>query len=196
MHSLEVKSDNPAIPPKPRFAEDADGYLYDCAFREFMARRVQRSQLEGAEALRAVAMAGKKVSAVFDANLVKVGLTHAQFRTLMAVRYGSGAAGGVQMHKIATWLDVTPRNVTAIVDALETMGLVARVPDPRDRRAFILELTPAGEARAAEALSVNEADQKRVFGALTVDERKQLRHLCMKLVRSAGEPAPRKEVRV
>ena len=190
MHSLQVKSENPVIPPKPRFAEDDGGYLYDCAFRDFVAKRLPRSQLEGAEALRAVAMAGKKVIHVFEGNLAKVGLTHAQFKTLMTVRYGSGAAGGVQMHQIASWLDVTPRNVTAIVDALEGMGLVARVPDPRDRRAFILELTTAGEERAAQALSVNEADQRRVLGALTVEERKQLRHLCMKLVRSAEESAP------
>jgi hypothetical protein len=44
-------------------------------------------------------------------------------------------------------------------------------------------------------MTINEVDQKRIFGALTVEERKQLRHLCMKLVRSAEEPpAAREEV--
>ncbi|GAC1331127.1 MAG: MarR family transcriptional regulator [Candidatus Dormibacteria bacterium] len=188
--STETTDEAVAAPPRPRFAEDPDGYLYDCAFRDFISRRLGRSQLDGAEALRAVALAGKTVTQAFEANLVNVGLTHAQFKTLMAVRYGAGDGGGVQMGHIAGWLGVTPRNVTAIVDALEAAGLVARVADPTDRRALIVTLTPAGDERAAAALRVNEADQKRVLSALTLEERKQLRHLCMKLVRSAMEPAP------
>ena len=176
--------------PEPRFAEDGQGYLFDCAFRKFISQRLKGAQLDNAEALRAVALAGKKVAHTFESNLVQVGLTHAQFKTLMAVRYGSGEVGGVQMNHIASWLGVTPRNVTAIVDALEAMGLVARAADPRDRRAFIVKLTPEGGERATAALSVNDAHQKRILGALTMEERKQLRHLCMKLVRSAEEPAP------
>jgi len=179
-------------PVTPRFAEDDDGYLYDCAFRDFISRRLGRSQLDGAEALRAVALAGKTVTQAFEANLVAVGLTHAQFRTLMAVRYGSEDGAGVQMNHIAGWLGVTPRNVTAIIDALEAAGLVARVADPTDRRALIVSVTATGEERAAAALRVNEADQKRVLSALTMEERKQLRHLCMKLVRSAAAPAPQR----
>ncbi|MGI8609073.1 MAG: MarR family winged helix-turn-helix transcriptional regulator [Candidatus Dormibacteria bacterium] len=187
---LEAAAADAAVPPKPRITEDADGYLYDCAFREFIARRLNASQLDSAEALRAVALAGKKVTHAFEANLANVGLTHAQYKTLMAVRYGAGAEGGVQMSHVADWLGVTPRNVTSIVDALEAQGLVARITDPRDRRAFMVELTTDGEERAAAALRVNEADQKRVLSGLTAEERKQLRHLCMKLVRSAEEPVP------
>mgnify|MGYP003622938939 CR=1 FL=1 len=176
--------------PSTRFEQDAEGYLYDPAFRSFISKRLKGTQMESAEALRAVALAAKRVFATFEENLVRVGMTHAQFRTLMAVRYGSGAEAGVQMSHIAAWLGVTPRNVTGIVDALEAMGLVARVLDPRDRRAFMVQLTAAGDERATAALRVNEADQKRVLGALTESETKQLRHLCMKLVRSADEPAP------
>jgi len=188
-----VQDKLPGLPttlPKPRFAVDGEGYLFDCGFRDYISRRLKGSQLESAEALRAVALAGKKVIQAFETNLGQVGLTHAQFRTLMAVRYGAHEDGGVQMNHIATWLGVTPRNVTGIVDALESVGLVERVADPRDRRAFMVRLTALGDERAAAALQVNEADQKRVLGALSMEERKQLRHLCMKLVRSAEEPAP------
>jgi DNA-binding MarR family transcriptional regulator len=171
-----------------RFVTDEQGYLYDCAFREHVIRRLSAAQLENAEALRAVSLAGKKVSQVFEANLQRVGLTHAQFKLLMAIRYGD--KDGIHMHRIATWLGVTPRNITAIVDALEAMALLTRVPDPRDRRAFIVKLTPEGDERSAAALRVNDADQKRVLGALTPEEKSQLRHLCMKLVRAAEEPVP------
>ena len=37
-----------------------------------------------------------------------------------------------------------PSNVTGLVDRAERLGLVARVPDPRDRRVRLLTLTPKG----------------------------------------------------
>jgi len=177
---------------QPRFQEDSEGYLFDCAFRNMIAGRVDRSQIFDAEALRSVVVAGKVVSHHFEETLRTLGISHPQFRTLMAIRYGRDE--GIQMHLIAVWLGVTPRYVTAIVDNLETMGLVTRVADPGDRRAFIVKLTPAGDERAVAALGVNIADQKRVLGALTQEEKKQLRHLCMKLVRAAEAARSPREV--
>ena len=179
---------------KPQFKEDAEGYLYDCGFRDMLTGRgIDRDQVAAAEALRAVVVAGKVVTQRFEENLAAQGITHPQFRTLMAITYGS--PNGIHMHRIAVWLGVTPRNVTAIVDALEGMGLVIRVADPADRRAFKVQLTPAGEERAHAALRINKADQKEVLGALTQEETKQLRHLSMKLIRAVKEPAAAKEVR-
>lgn len=180
--------------PNPRFAEDEAGFLYECGFREMLiAKGLDRDQVDAAEALRAVVLAGKVVTQSFEANLAAEGLTHPQFRTLMALRYG--AKDGLQMHRIALWLGVTPRNVTGIVDALETQGLVSRVADPTDRRAFKVRMTAAGEARAVAALKINKSDQKRVLGALSKEETNLLRHLCMKLIRAVEVPTAAKEVR-
>jgi DNA-binding MarR family transcriptional regulator len=44
---------------------------------------------------------------------------------------------------------VTPRNVTALVDALEAQGLVTRRPHPVDRRALLVAPTRAGRTMAA-----------------------------------------------
>ncbi|MFN2466228.1 MAG: MarR family winged helix-turn-helix transcriptional regulator [Candidatus Dormibacteria bacterium] len=179
---------------KDQYQEDSDGYLFDCGFRDMLrAKGTDRAQVADAEALRSVVMAGKIVSARFEENLGALGITHPQFRTMMALRYG--AENGIQMHRIAAWLGVTPRNVTAIVDALEGMGLVARVPDPEDRRAFKVRLTAAGEERSVDAFRVNRSDQRQVLGALTEEEKKQLRHLCVKLIRAVKDPGAAKEVR-
>ncbi|HEV1998410.1 MAG TPA: MarR family transcriptional regulator [Candidatus Dormibacteraeota bacterium] len=179
---------------KPVFQEDEEGYLFDCGFRDLLTGRgIDREQVAAAEALRSVVVAGKVVSQRFEENLSALGVTHPQFRTLMAIRYGS--ADGIQMHRIAVWLGVTPRNVTGIVDALEGQGLVTRDADPADRRAFKVRMTPAGEAVAAAALKINKADQKEVLGALSPAETKQLRHLCMKLIRAVKESAAGTEVR-
>jgi DNA-binding MarR family transcriptional regulator len=52
-----------------------------------------------------------------------------------------------------------PPNVTRLVDALSGRGLVARTPDPDDRRSWLVRLTPAG-ARLATALERHVVDER------------------------------------
>ena len=59
--------------------------------------------------------------------------------------------GPAMMRTLADELDLSPRNMTALVDSLEADGLVARRPHPTDRRATMIELT-AGGSEAAEAV--------------------------------------------
>jgi len=47
---------------------------------------------------------------------------------------------------------VTGGNITGITDLLEKEGLVERVADPNDRRAWLVRLTPAGR-RAFSAMA-------------------------------------------
>ena len=49
------------------------------------------------------------------------------------------------MSELSRLLMVTGGNVTAIVDQLEKEGLVERLDEPADRRAFRIRLTRAGE---------------------------------------------------
>ena len=49
--------------------------------------------------------------------------------------------GPQRMADLASALDVTPRNVTTLVDGLERDGIVRRQPHPTDRRATVIELT-------------------------------------------------------
>ena len=46
----------------------------------------------------------------------------------------------------------TPRNMTAMVDALEDAHLVIRRPHPTDRRATLVELSPDGVREAEQGL--------------------------------------------
>jgi DNA-binding MarR family transcriptional regulator len=49
------------------------------------------------------------------------------------------------MSEVAAHLQVSRSNVTGIVTRLERKGLVERQPDPRDRRAVVLALTPLAQ---------------------------------------------------
>lgn len=58
--------------------------------------------------------------------------------------------GPVKQRELAAALDVSPRNVTALVDALVASDHVAREAHPEDRRAFLIMLTPTGKEVAAQ----------------------------------------------
>ena len=56
------------------------------------------------------------------------------------------------MRDLGEQLGVSPRNMTALVDALEDAELVVRRPHPTDRRATLVELSAAGTRQAEDAL--------------------------------------------
>ena len=67
------------------------------------------------------------------------GLTTARVHLLWALQH----AGPSTQQTLAQLCDVTPRNITGLVDALEKSGHVRRTPHPTDRRAVLVELTDA-----------------------------------------------------
>ena len=54
-------------------------------------------------------------------------------------------SGPIRLGDLAAREDVTPPTLTRIVTLLEEQQLVARVADPADRRAVLVEITPLGE---------------------------------------------------
>lgn len=53
---------------------------------------------------------------------------------------------GLRMKSLSQHLMVTGGNVTGLTDQLVAEGLVQRIDDPDDRRALIVQMTPAGKA--------------------------------------------------
>jgi DNA-binding MarR family transcriptional regulator len=72
---------------------------------------------------------------------------------------------------LAAALGVAPHTITDVVDALERDHLVARQPDPSDRRAKLVALTGAGEAALTVASGTRQRLLTQVFGALDPDDR-------------------------
>jgi DNA-binding MarR family transcriptional regulator len=70
---------------------------------------------------------------------------------------------GLRMGELSKRMMVTGGNVTGIAAQLEGEGLVARVPDPEDGRAFVVKLTPAGRAAFAEMAAVHEGWVAELF---------------------------------
>lgn len=85
------------------------------------------------------------------------------------------------MRHLCSALDVTPRNVTALVDGLETDGLVRRAPHPTDRRATLVELTPLGRRMLGQAWARHLRSAATLFDDLTEREQTQLLRILDKL---------------
>jgi DNA-binding MarR family transcriptional regulator len=82
--------------------------------------------------------------------------------------------GPSKMKALADDLGLTARNLTTVADSLENDGLVRRVAHPTDRRATLLELTPAGLAAADESLAPRLVEIGRLFDELTPEARRHL----------------------
>jgi DNA-binding MarR family transcriptional regulator len=64
--------------------------------------------------------------------------------------------------------------MTQILDRLERAGLVARAPDPDDRRKVLVALTAEGLRVADEANASYARERERLLDALSADEVEQL----------------------
>lgn len=103
-----------------------------------MARRTapdRRTELLG-ELLALAPMLRQMVAA----GLERRRLTQPRVRLLLAL-FDDGPQ---VMSRLGHGLGVTPRNVTGLVDGLERAGLARRGAHPTDRRATVVDLTPAG----------------------------------------------------
>lgn len=74
------------------------------------------------------------------------GLTTARVHLLWVLQH----AGPSTQRDLARLCDVTPRNITGLVDGLEESGHVRRTPHPTDRRAVLVELTASAAETMAE----------------------------------------------
>ncbi len=177
-------------------ATDAQGRLYDRRFRAILLEHpaYRKGVDPGAlEALAALRIAGKGLHLRMERWAERHGLSEGRLQLLMHVWHAPGRQR--PLGELAACLDVTPRDVTGLVDHLERDGLVERVPDPADRRSTLAHLTPAGQARVEEVWEAF-TPQHALTRGMTPEELVQLRHLCLRLVqnltRSAAGTVPGK----
>jgi DNA-binding MarR family transcriptional regulator len=88
---------------------------------------------------------------------------------------------GLKMNELSRLLMVTGGNVTAIVDQLEHEGLVERLDDAADRRAFRIRLTRAGERSFGEMASAHEEWIVELLAGLSRREQEELLKLLAKV---------------
>lgn len=81
---------------------------------------------------------------------------------------------GLRMGELSKRMMVTGGNITGVTDQLEQEKLVARVPDPKDRRAYSVTLTPAGRRAFAEMAVVHEGWIAELLKEISSDDKATL----------------------
>jgi DNA-binding MarR family transcriptional regulator len=96
-------------------------------------------------------------------------------------------AQGLKMSELSRRLMVTGGNVTGIVDQLVKEGLVERVDDAADRRAWRVKLTRPGDKAFAEMARAHEEWVVELLGSLTRKESDALMQLLARLKQTTLE---------
>ncbi|MEU4079387.1 MarR family winged helix-turn-helix transcriptional regulator [Streptomyces venezuelae] len=140
---------------------------------------------EGADGLLAEQLLRltRRLHRIQKRHLEPVGITPAQSRLLRTVAHFGEPP---RMADLAARLEVVPRAVTSLVDGLEAVDRVRRVPDPHNRRVVRIELTDAGRATLRELRSARRAAAEDILAPLTAAQREELGGLLTALV----DPGP------
>ena len=122
---------------------------------------------------RASATFGKKS----DESIRSFGLTSAQFAVIEVL----GHLGDLSVGKLCEKMLVTGGNMTLVLDNLEKQNLVVRIPNPTDRRAINISLTPNGKKLFKEIFIKHAANIENTMSVLSESEQIQLGVLLKKL---------------
>lgn len=107
------------------------------------------------------------------AALAPLGITPGQGRALgTLLRHGT-----MRLSELSEHLHIAARSTTEVVDALEADGLVSREPDPSDRRATLVTLTPRGSELGRGLAQARAAEAEAFFGRLEDRDREELRRI-------------------
>jgi DNA-binding MarR family transcriptional regulator len=104
-------------------------------------------------------------------------------RHLVGLSYVSDHDGCPQQD-LADAFCMDANNVVLLLNELEQLDYVTRLRDPSDRRRHLVQITPSGRAALSEAERAQAAVENELLAALDSDERRTLRELLNRALRS------------
>jgi DNA-binding MarR family transcriptional regulator len=122
--------------------------------------------------------AARSMRRAFGDAMAAWDITPSQARALRIV----GELGSVRLSVLAERLRIAPRSATEVVDALEARSLVAREPDPVDRRATCVVPTEAGAELRAELEEARRTATEERLAVLGDADRAELDRILRVLV--------------
>jgi len=103
---------------------------------------------------------------------------------LLATLRRSGPPFALRPSDLTGTLMLTSSGTTKRLDKLEEAGLIARGPDPNDRRAILITLTPEGKDLIDGVTAAHLANEARLLEGLSAAEQRELAALLRKLLLS------------
>jgi DNA-binding MarR family transcriptional regulator len=129
-----------------------------------------------------LAQVGAHAASKFGERIATIGLTppHAGIFRLLAVTQG------LSQQDLSTRLGIHPSRLVAILDELESRGLLERKPNPEDRRQYAVHLTAKGRDIFARIGQIARRHQDALCASLTEEERQKLAELLQKIAHEQG----------
>lgn len=121
----------------------------------------------------------------FDRRAAKLGVTRAQWRVMLRL----SVHPSLRQVELADMLDIEPITLCRIVDRLEEAGLVERQPDPADRRARRLILTPQAAPLLERLRSIATDLGDEAFAGLSQSQIEMLRASLERIRNNLSRPA-------
>jgi DNA-binding MarR family transcriptional regulator len=118
----------------------------------------------------------------FAERVAEIGLTAPDAGLLRKI----ASDPGVSQQALAEHLGVMPSRMVALVDELETKGIIERRRSTEDRRNYELHLTERGRRVLGELSRIAAEHEERFCAALSKEERMQLRDLCRRIADEQG----------
>lgn len=150
----------------------------------------EQSKLCGAEAWErsgladkigpALLLLGRLVGRLLERALDEegLGITPAQARVLVTLHFH----GPLAQQALALQTDVDPSTLVSTLDVLEREGMAVREPNPDDRRAHLVRLTPHGEQRVPRLFELWDAVEEDLIRDMSASERKALTRMVQDLL--------------
>lgn len=118
----------------------------------------------------------------------QTGLPVPWFETLAGLQRSDSR--GVRMNEMAAQVSFPPSSFSRLIDRIETDGLVERTPDPSNRRATLLRLTPQGKKRISQAVQIHEPAAKARFADLLSDQELDALEAITRKIRDKNQANP------
>jgi DNA-binding MarR family transcriptional regulator len=122
----------------------------------------------------------------FDRRAVGLGVTRAQWKVLFRLT----RQPGLRQIELADMLDIEPITLSRIVDRLEEAGLVERLADPADRRAWRLHVTAKAQPLVAKLGALADEMIAEAFAGIDPKDIEITREVLGKVRENASRATP------
>jgi DNA-binding MarR family transcriptional regulator len=159
-------------------AEDCDSVDENI---EFWARLVPEIDRETEGIVERIAALAKRLDRSMEETVSQHGISYGEWKVLHNLRRGEPDYRSTP-GKLSERLGLSSGAMTNRLDRLEAEGLVRRLPDPKDRRSVVVELTDDGLQRWQEATGRQARVEADIASTLDDGEKKQLDSLLRRLL--------------
>lgn len=121
-----------------------------------------------------------------DGHARHIGLAGIEYTVLISIAH-LAQDGDVSVSAIAAHLRVSGAFITTVVQRLQTLGLVGKETDPKDRRRVVLSVTAEGRARLQRLAPVQRQVNDVEFGCLSRAEFLSLLDMIERLIATGDQ---------